>query len=85
MPKSGEAKEFSENYGRFLEKSRWSVDYPFPQFFVCCGFFMVYLLEVPSSHPFRVFNVRSQSQELSLRVFSSAGHGHSHHPPEGAG
>uniref|UniRef100_A0A914HWC6 Uncharacterized protein n=1 Tax=Globodera rostochiensis TaxID=31243 RepID=A0A914HWC6_GLORO len=35
----------NENYARFLSKSQWSTDFPFPQFFVCCGFFLVYFLE----------------------------------------
>ncbi|KAF7635047.1 hypothetical protein Mgra_00005488 [Meloidogyne graminicola] len=35
----------NENYERFILKSKWKIEYPLPQFFVCCGFFLVYLLE----------------------------------------
>uniref|UniRef100_A0A915NXM3 Uncharacterized protein n=1 Tax=Meloidogyne floridensis TaxID=298350 RepID=A0A915NXM3_9BILA len=34
-----------ENYERFIIKSKWKIEYPLTQFFVCCGFFLVYLLE----------------------------------------
>lgn len=34
----------NSNYARFRKNAGW-VDYPFPEFFVCCGFFLVYLLE----------------------------------------
>uniref|UniRef100_A0A914NA46 Uncharacterized protein n=1 Tax=Meloidogyne incognita TaxID=6306 RepID=A0A914NA46_MELIC len=35
----------NENYERFIIKSKWKIEYPLTQFFVCCGFFLVYLLE----------------------------------------
>lgn len=35
----------NSNYEKFRANANWEVDYPFPEFFVCCGFFLVYLLE----------------------------------------
>jgi len=56
----------SENYDRFLAKAQWGIEYPFPQFFICCGFFLVYLLEELT------LKVFATSED------SGSGHGHSH-------
>uniref|UniRef100_A0A914EFA7 Uncharacterized protein n=1 Tax=Acrobeloides nanus TaxID=290746 RepID=A0A914EFA7_9BILA len=53
----------NENYVKFKMLSGFESNYPFPEFFVCCGFFLVYFLE-----------------EISLKIFSASGHGHSHGP-----
>lgn len=36
---------FSENYEHFRANTQWDFEFPLPQFFICCGFFLVYLLE----------------------------------------
>lgn len=54
----------SENYDRFMKKAQWGIEYPFPQFFICCGFFLVYLLEELT---LKVFATPEND-----------GHGHSH-------
>lgn len=50
------------NYARFLETNKIDISYPFPEFFTCCGFFLVYFLEEIS---LKVFSASSH-------------HGHSH-------
>lgn len=61
----------NENYERFKGKAQWSLEYPFPQFFVCCGFFLVYLLEEVT---LKVFSAPH-----------GGGHGHSHGDSGGIG
>lgn len=57
----------NENYAKFTAKTQWGIEYPFPQFFICCGFFLVYLLEELT---LKVF--------ASSEDGGSVGHGHSH-------
>uniref|UniRef100_A0A914EP87 Uncharacterized protein n=1 Tax=Acrobeloides nanus TaxID=290746 RepID=A0A914EP87_9BILA len=52
------------NYDEFKRISGYQSSYPFPEFFACCGFFLVYFLE-----------------EISLKIFSAGGQGHSHGSP----
>lgn len=58
----------SENYAKFTAKVQWGIEYPFPQLFICCGFFLVYLLEELT------LKVFASSEDGG----SHGGHGHSH-------
>ncbi|KAL3102546.1 hypothetical protein niasHT_020162 [Heterodera trifolii] len=69
----------NENYAHFLAKSQWNTDFPFPQFFVCCGFFLVYFLEEIC---LKVFASAKQHQQHAH--CHNGGHGgHSHGNSEG--
>lgn len=35
----------NEHYAHFRKEANWSTEFPLPEFIVCCGFFLVYLLE----------------------------------------
>nr|CAD2150125.1 unnamed protein product [Meloidogyne enterolobii] len=62
----------NENYERFIIKSKWKIEYPLTQFFVCCGFFLVYLLE---ELILKIFS----SSALHAGHSHSAGNNNSHH------
>uniref|UniRef100_A0A914N8C4 Uncharacterized protein n=1 Tax=Meloidogyne incognita TaxID=6306 RepID=A0A914N8C4_MELIC len=62
----------NENYERFIIKSKWKIEYPLTQFFVCCGFFLVYLLE---ELILKIFS----SSALHAGHSHSAGNNSSHH------
>ncbi|KAI1731112.1 ZIP zinc transporter domain-containing protein [Ditylenchus destructor] len=57
-------------YASFREKAEWAAAYPFPEFFVCCGFFLVYFLEEMCLKMF------------AKTGDGSGGHGHSHGIPQ---
>uniref|UniRef100_A0A915EF75 Uncharacterized protein n=1 Tax=Ditylenchus dipsaci TaxID=166011 RepID=A0A915EF75_9BILA len=58
------------NYARFKVKVGWTAAYPFPELFVCSGFFLVYFLE---ELMLKVFMTPSPNGSVT-------GHGHSHAP-----
>uniref|UniRef100_A0A915M8P0 Uncharacterized protein n=1 Tax=Meloidogyne javanica TaxID=6303 RepID=A0A915M8P0_MELJA len=36
---------YSEHYAHFRKEANWSTEFPLPEFIICLGFFLVYLLE----------------------------------------
>jgi len=42
----------NQNYDCFRHKMNWKADFPLPEFFICCGFFLVYFLEEASLRVF---------------------------------
>uniref|UniRef100_A0A183BIR9 Zinc transporter ZIP3 n=1 Tax=Globodera pallida TaxID=36090 RepID=A0A183BIR9_GLOPA len=55
----------NEHYEHFRDKTQWEMEFPFPQFFICCGFFLVYLLEELILKVFASSEQRKQKQALA--------------------
>ncbi|KAL3078690.1 hypothetical protein niasHT_034840 [Heterodera trifolii] len=55
----------NEHYEHFRDKSQWEIEFPLPQFFICCGFFLVYLLEELILKVFASSEQRKQKQALA--------------------
>lgn len=65
----------NENYERFIIKSKWRIEYPLAQFFVCCGFFLVYLLE---ELILKIFSSSALHVGHSHSVENNSSHHHKH-------
>ncbi|CAJ0954963.1 unnamed protein product, partial [Mesorhabditis belari] len=61
----------NENYATFLSVTKWDPDLPIPQFFICIGFFVVYLIEEAC---IKIFSMGQNGHGLP----PGGHHGHSH-------